>query len=142
LGNKGKRMSDLEKLTALLSAMPQPACAALTLFTPVEADAEQGFVKVRFDRQPAFGNTFGHIQGGFAVAMLDVPISLAGFLKLQQWLPTIEIKTSFLVPAKLGACVGEGKILRAGKSIVFAEGRLWGADGNLAVHATATLAVK
>jgi uncharacterized protein (TIGR00369 family) len=85
---------------------------------------------------------FGHVQGGFAVAMIDVPISLAGLLKLEQWLPTVEIKTSFLAPAKLGVCIGEGQVLRAGKSIVFAEGRLWGSDGRLAVHATATLAAK
>jgi uncharacterized protein (TIGR00369 family) len=135
-------MSDLEKLRALIATAPKPACAALTPFTVVEADAERGFVKVEFEPQPAFGNVFGHIQGGYAVAMLDLPISFAGLLKLQQWLPTVEIKTSFLAPAKLGTCVGTGQIIRAGKSIVFAEGRLWSADGQLAVHATATLVAK
>jgi uncharacterized protein (TIGR00369 family) len=135
-------MSDIEKLRALIASAPQPACAALTPFTVIEADAEHGFVKVEFEPQPAFGNMFGHIQGGYAVAMLDLPISFAGLLKLQQWLPTVEIKSSFLAPAQLGVCIGEGRILRAGKSIVFAEGRLWGADGKLAVHATATLAAK
>lgn len=135
-------MNDLDKLRALVDSVPKPACAALTPFSIVEADSQRDIVKVEFAPQPAFGNMFGHIQGGFAVAMLDLPISFAGLLKLQQWLPTIEIKTSFLAPAKLGTCIGEGHIIRAGKSIVFAEGRLWGADGKLAVHATATLAVK
>jgi len=41
---------------------------------------------------------------------------------------------------KLRALIGQ--FLRAGKSIVFAEGRLWSSDGKLAVHATATLAAK
>lgn len=110
-------MSDLERLRALVASAPKPACAA-------------------------FGNMFGNIQGGFAVAMLDLPISFAGLLQTQQWLPTVEIKTSFLAPAKLGTCIGEGQIIRAGKSILFAEGRLWGSDGKLAVHATATLVAK
>jgi uncharacterized protein (TIGR00369 family) len=135
-------MSDLEKLRALVASAPQPPCAALIPFAIVEADSERGFVKVEFEPQPAFGNVFGHIQGGFAVAMIDLPISLVGMLKVQQWLPTVEIKTSFVAPAQLGACIGEGRIIRAARSIVFAEGRLWGADGKLAVHATATLAVK
>jgi uncharacterized protein (TIGR00369 family) len=135
-------MSDLEKLRTLVANAPKPPCAALTPFVIVEADSERGLVKVEFAPQPAFGNMFGHIQGGFAVAMIDVPISLAGLLKLQQWLPTVEIKTSFLAPAKLGTCLGEGQVIRAGKSIVFAEGRLWDADGKLAMHATATLAVQ
>jgi len=135
-------MSDLDKLRALVAAAPKPPCAALTPFAIVEADSERGLVRVEFESQPAFGNMFGYVQGGFAVALIDVTISLAGLLKLEQWLPTVEIKTSFLAPAKLGVCVGEGQVLRAGKSIVFAEGRLWGSDGKLAVHATATLAAK
>jgi uncharacterized protein (TIGR00369 family) len=135
-------MTDLEKLRALVGSAPKPACAALIPFAIVEVASEPGLVKVEFEPQPAFGNVFGHVQGGFAVAMIDLPISLAGLLKLQQWLPTVEIKCSFLAPAKLGVCMGEGRIIRAAKSIVFAEGRLWGSDGKLAVHATATLAVK
>lgn len=135
-------MSDLEKLRALVAGAPKPPCADLIPFSIVEADSERGLVKVEFEPQPAFGNVFGNVQGGFAVAMIDLPISLAGLLKLQQWLPTVEIKTSFLASVKLGTCVGEGHIIRAGRSIVFAEGRLWGSDGKLAVHATATLAAK
>jgi uncharacterized protein (TIGR00369 family) len=135
-------MSDLEKFRTLVAGVPKPPCAALIPFSIIEVDSERGFVKVEFEPQPAFGNVFGHVQGGFAVAMIDIPISLAGLLKQQQWLPTVEIKTSFLTPAKLGTCIGEGQIIRAAKSIVFAEGRLWGGDGKLAVHATATLAVK
>jgi len=34
--------------------------------------------------------------------MLDVPISLAVFVKTQQWLPTAELKCSFLRPARIG----------------------------------------
>jgi uncharacterized protein (TIGR00369 family) len=135
-------MSDLERLCALIASAPRPACAALTPFRVIEADAGRSLVKVEFEPQPAFGNVFGHIQGGFAVAMLDLPISFAGLLRLQDWLATVEIKASFLAPARLGTCLGEGQILRAGKSIVFAEGRLWGSDGRLAVHATATLAAR
>lgn len=135
-------MNDLERLRTLVASAPQPPCAALIPFSIVEADADRGLVRVEFEPQPAFGNVFGHIQGGFAVAMIDLPMSLAGLLKLQRWLPTVEIKSSFLAPATLGKCIGEGQILRAAKSIVFVEGRLWGSDGRLAVHATATLAVK
>jgi acyl-coenzyme A thioesterase PaaI-like protein len=42
---------------------------------------------------------------------------------------------------KLGECLGEAAIVRAGKQLVFLEARLWGADGKLAVHATATAIV-
>jgi uncharacterized protein (TIGR00369 family) len=135
-------MDDLERLRALIASTPKPECVALTPFSILHADSEAGVVKVEFAPQPVFGNVFGHIQGGFCVAMLDLPISFAGFLKLEQWLPTVEIKASFLSPAKVGTCIGEGQIVRSGKAIAFAEGRLWGPDGKLAVHATATLLVR
>jgi uncharacterized protein (TIGR00369 family) len=133
-------MATLEEIRSTLANQPQPECLKLTPFELVEADAEAGIVKVQFAQQPAFGNHFGDIQGGFAAAMLDVPISAAVFVKVRQWLPTVELKCSFMRPAKIGVCVGEGRVLRAGRSIVFVEGRLWGADGELAVHATATVA--
>ena len=132
-------MATLEEIRAQLANQPQPECLKLTPFELTEADAEAGVVKVQFAPQPAFGNHFGHIQGGFAAAMLDVPISAAVWVMTKQWLPTLELKCSFLRPARIGTCIGEGRVLRAGRNIVFVEGRLWGADGDLAVHATATV---
>jgi uncharacterized protein (TIGR00369 family) len=135
-------MSSADELRALLASQPQPVCAELTPFTILDAESESGFVKLAFAPQPAFRNHFGHIQGGFAVAMLDVVLSLAAFVKLRHWLPTVEIKCSFLVPAKLGTCIAEGRVIRAGRSMVFLEGKLWGADSELAAHATATASVR
>jgi len=77
-------------------------------------------------------------MGGFSVAMLDLVVSCAAFAKTRLWLPTVEIKTSFLAPLEIGNCIGQGKVFRAGKSIVFTEGKLISADGSVAVHATAT----
>jgi acyl-coenzyme A thioesterase PaaI-like protein len=74
--------------------------------------------------------------------MLDVPISCAVFAKVRQWLPTVEIKASFVAPARIGKCIGEGRVIRAGRSVVFVEGRIFGADGQLAVHGTATVIAK
>jgi uncharacterized protein (TIGR00369 family) len=127
-----------EELRALLARTPQPVCVALTPFELIEADAEQGRARVEFAAQPAFGNAFGNIQGGFAVAMLEIPLTLAVFIKTGRFLPTIEIKTSFVSPARIGVCMGEGVVVRAGSSLVFAEARLWSPDGKLAAHATAT----
>lgn len=135
-------MNDTSKLIALLEEQPKPVCAALTPFEVTEADCELGRVELRFAPQPAFSNYWGNIQGGFAVAMIDVLISVAAFAKLGQWCPTLEIKSTFLAPARLGTCRGEARVLRAGKTVAFVEAQLWGSDGELAIHATATVAVK
>jgi uncharacterized protein (TIGR00369 family) len=129
------------ELEELLATQPMPDCLALTPFQVQDADFEAGRVRLCFAPQPAFRNHFGNIQGGFAVAMIDVVISVAAYAKTRAWLPTVEIKSSFVAPAKLGECVGEGVVIRAGKQLVFLEARLWGADGKLAVHATGTAVV-
>lgn len=130
-----------QDLQTALSSQPTPDCAALTPFAIEEADFEAGRVVLRFAPQPAFKNHFGNVQGGFAVAMVDVLVSVAAYAKTRQWLPTVEIKSSFVAPMKLGECRGEGLVVKAGRQVVFLEARLWGADGKLAVHATATAAV-
>lgn len=134
-------MPDAAELQAALDAQPKPDCAALTPFTVEDADSGAGRITLVFAPQPAFQNHFGNVQGGFAVAMVDVLISVAAYAKTGRWLPTVEIKSSFVAPMKLGECRGEGVVIRAGKQLVFLEARLWGADGRLAVHATATAAV-
>ncbi len=134
--------NDAQELRDLLAVQPTPTCASLTPFEILDADSAAGFVRLSFAEQPAFSNHFGNIQGGFAVAMIDVLVSLAAYVKLRDWLPTVEIKTSFIGPARIGTCIGEARVIRAGKTVVFLEGSLWGPDGQLAVHATATVLVK
>jgi uncharacterized protein (TIGR00369 family) len=133
--------SAAQALQSALDSQPKPDCAALTPFTVEEADFDLGRVVLLFASQPAFKNHFGNVQGGFAVAMVDVLASVAAYAKTRQWLPTIEIKSSFVAPMKLGDCRGEGLVVKAGRQVVFLEAKLWGADGRLAVHATATAAV-
>jgi uncharacterized protein (TIGR00369 family) len=129
------------KLLSRFAATPKPDCAALTPLELIDADPEMNWVKICFTEQPAFRNHFGNIQGGFAVAMLDAVVSIAAFAKTNAWLPTIEIKTSFLEPLPIGPCIGEGHVIRAGKSLVFLEGRLLSPRGMPAVTAAATALV-
>ena len=135
-------MNGLSELKGLLAAQPEPACASLTPFEITSANLEAGCVTLRFAEQPAFSNHWGNIQGGFGVALVDVLVSVAAFAKLRQWCPTVEMKSTFVAPAKVGECEGEARIIKVGKTIAFLEARLWGADGELAIHATATVSVK
>ena len=133
--------SELDEFRALLDGQPKPICARLTPFAITDVDSAGGLVRLRFEEQPAFRNHFGNIQGGFAVAMLDVAMSVAAYAKVRAWLPTIEIKSSFLEPLPIGTCVGEGRVLKVGKNLAFIEGRLLTADGRPGVTATATALV-
>ena len=132
-------MTPTEELQAALDAQPKPDCAALTPFSVKHFDRDTNRVTLVFDPQPLFKNHFGNVQGGFAVAMVDVLVSVAAYAKTGKWLPTIEIKSTFVAPLSLGSCRGEATVVKAGAQLVFLEARLTGADGQLAVHATATV---
>lgn len=140
-GLSNTTMSDTAALQALLDSQPRIDGSALPAFSVEGADFNLGRVVLRFAPQPAFRNYHGHVQGGFAVAMVDVLISVAAYARLRAWLPTVEIKSTFVAPLMLGEARGEASVIKAGKQLVFLEARLWGADGKLAVHATATAVV-
>ena len=76
-------------------------------------------MRVAFAPQPALA-IFGNIQGGFAAAMLDVPISFSVYVRTGRFLPTVEIKCSYLRP-RIGRCIGEAQIPRR-QNLVFVEG--------------------
>jgi uncharacterized protein (TIGR00369 family) len=130
-------MAIADELRALLESLPRPKCVELTPFELVAAEPD-GRVRVRFATQPAFENHFGNVQGGFLVAMLEVPLTLAIYVRCKRLCPTIEIKTSFLAPAPLGELIAEGSVVRIGASVVFAEAKLSTPDGTLVAHATAS----
>lgn len=133
--------SESEDLRAFVTDLPRPVCAELTPFEVLEARDDPGYVRLRFEPQPAFENHFGNIQGGFSVAMLDVLFSIAVFLGTGRFLPTIGLATNFLAPVPIDRIEGEGTVLRTGAALVFAEARLYNPSGGLAAHATGTALV-
>jgi len=66
--------ADLQKQNKhqlLILATPWPKCTDLLPLTILEGDKERGYIKVEFEEQPAFGNLFGYIQGGFLSTMMN-----------------------------------------------------------------------
>jgi uncharacterized protein (TIGR00369 family) len=55
--------------------------------------------------------------------------------------PTLELKVSFLAPARPGRFVAEGQVLRKGKNVAFAEGRLFDGADELVATASATMRI-
>ena len=121
--------------------LPMPPAAALLGFKLLEVDPEQGTLRAQFDARPEFANPMGNVQGGFLAAMLDDTMgpALVATLGTDQFAPTLELKVSFLRPAKLGTpLVGEGRVVSKGSSIAFLSGELRDPDGELIATATAT----
>lgn len=116
-----------------------PASAYLGLEI-LDVDKEARTIKVAFNAGPELCNLWGGIQGGMVAAMLDDVMSLAVGLDLEwgQISPTLELKVSMLNAARPGRILGEGKVIKRGKSVGFIEGELFSEDGTLLATGSST----
>ena len=105
---------------------------------PLACDPAAGRITIAFEARPDFCNLLGTVQGGMLAAMLDMVMSFAVLCTVGPGhvVPTIDMTTHFLSPAKPGRIVGEGAVVKKGRSISFMEGRLRDRDGRLLTTAT------
>ncbi|MCH8026396.1 MAG: PaaI family thioesterase [Chloroflexi bacterium] len=121
---------------AVAGKVPPPPCAVLLDSTFV--DVEPGRARMRFRAKEEFYNPAGVVQGGILAAMLDDTLgpAAASTVGPQEFVTTVEMKISFLRPAKAGELIGEGRVVHKGRSIIFVEGTL--SAGGESPVATAT----
>lgn len=128
-----------EKFRELVSKdIPRPAYTDLLGARPL--DAEPGHVRMEFWATEQFLNPMGAVQGGFLTAMLDEAMGPAALSALPpgQGVPTLELKVSFISPARPGRLVADARVVHLGRSVVFLESSLVKDDGTLIATATAT----
>jgi uncharacterized protein (TIGR00369 family) len=137
---KGDRMTDAELLARFHNSRNVPESSQLLGFHLLRVDQAAGVAEVQFQARPEFRNSVGHIQGGFLTAMLDECTTIAGLVasEMTSAFPTLEMKTSFLRPVRVGPVRGVGRVLRRGRTITFLEGELFDTEGKLAATASVT----
>ena len=120
---------------------PMPPAASLLGWQPLSL--ERGCVRVEYIAREEWYNPQGSVQGGFIAAMLDDAMGPAAFSVLEpgQFAPTLELKVSFFRPVYAGMLTAEGRVVHQTKRVIFLEGRLFDAAGELAASATATVRV-
>lgn len=106
----------------------------------IHADTERGEVEVSFVASENFLNPAGTVHGGFLTAMLDDTMgpALAVTLGPDLYGATIELKVSFLRPAKPGRIVGRGRVVHRGGTIAFLAGELLDDSGEVVAVGSAT----
>ena len=119
---------------------PAPPVAKLLGWRLREIDPERGAIKVAYEGRADFLNPAGTIQGGILSAMLDDAMGPAAAATLdgRQFAQTLEMKTSFMRPARPGPIFAEARVVHRGRQILFVEGSLTDGEGNLLATATAT----
>ncbi|WP_432948348.1 PaaI family thioesterase [Kribbella sp. CA-253562] len=138
-------LSGLEYMQGLIDGtIPPPPIGVLMRFGPVSAELG----KVAFSCKPSHAtyNPIGMVHGGLVCTLLDTVTGCAAHSTLPAGVgyTSVEIKVNYLRPvfADTGELVGTGWVVKGGRSVIFAEGNVKTAAGNLVATATSTLLVR
>jgi len=97
-----------------------------------------GESEIIFMLRPEHLNSFGVAHGGATMTLMDVAMAVAArSVQKDMGAVTIEMKTSFMLPAK-GRLIAKGHLIQRTKSLAFVEAKVTDADGRLCAHSTGT----
>ena len=100
--------------------------------------AEPGKVILSLDLQPHHANQLGIPHGGVLLTLLDTALGCSARVTTGHTVMTVDIQTAFIAPGK-GKLTAEGRVVRAGRSLVFTEGEVRDASGQIIAKATAVM---
>lgn len=128
-------------ISTILDRFPTPPCATLLGFDTLDANPDEGWVKIKFTARPEFCNPAGNVQGGFLTAMLDDCMGPAILIAsdAQVFPSTIDLSVQFLAPAKPGPVIGTGRVVQIGRTIGFVEAELEDGAGTTLARARASV---
>ena len=103
--------------------------------------AEPGRVSAEFNPGPKFTNANGMIQGGILCSFLDHVMGQSAYTLVgpEDRLITLEISLRFLEALQSGLLRGEGRVIKQGNAVLFAEGEIFCPEERVAVKAFTSL---
>ena len=100
---------------------------------PIESGGGRSRLEVTVERHHA--NQMGVAHGGLLMTLLDVCMGSAARSAVGSNVITVDMQTAFTAPAT-GRLFGQGRVVRAGKSLVFVEAEIANADGDIVCRGT------
>tara|TARA_B100001250_G_C19331277_1_gene584813 strand:+ start:43 stop:471 length:429 start_codon:yes stop_codon:yes gene_type:complete len=119
----------------------KPPCLETLRGNLLEFDEGERIMTMEYDAIPEFCHSESEIvQGGFVTGMLDSTMAhlVIALEKFQSNPVSLDINVSFIAPAHPGTLMAKSKILKMGKSIVFAYATMKQNDEMIA-SATSTI---
>jgi len=128
----------INKLIEMVNTSPYPQHLRMQL---VSISVDQAVVKLKTEQchlQP-----FGIVHGGVLATLVDTATFWSVFLRLPEdaGLVNIDLKLNYLKSISTGLMTAQGRCIRAGRTINYAEASVKDKEGNLIAHGTSTLMV-
>ena len=87
-------------------------------------DSRKGYARYRLPSRPELNNSWSITHGGVVMTLLDIALGGAAYTVVdaqKEGVLTVDLQTQFLSPGK-GSLIAEGRVIKAGKVIIFCEG--------------------
>ena len=106
-------------------------------------DVREGEVDHAMDASGEHANRGGTLHGGVIATLADTAAGLAvrSAIEPGSGHVTVNLDVQYLRAGVLGTVEAHGRVVRAGRSIVFAEAEVMGADGAVLARAQVTVAI-
>ena len=103
-------------------------------------DEETQTATMRFTAKHEMITARGSVQGGLVAGYLDDVMGYAHVRSTEGVLAplTLEFSMSLLKPVREGPIIGKGRVVKAGRRVIYLEGELLSEDGELLARATST----
>lgn len=88
---------------------------------------KEGFARLEMPVRPEHRNTVGFLHGGVIASLLDIAGAVSGSFGTSDKLVsiTVNLNCNYLSPLRSETVVVEGELIRASKSLFFAQARLF-----------------
>jgi len=133
-----KRVNDeyIQALLELVNNSPFPMHLPFRLVSIGQDEA-----RVELDVEQKHLQPLGTVHGGIVATLIDTATYWAAFLVLPEdtGLVNVDLKLNYLRPVGEGSLIAEGRCLRAGRTISYAEAYVESGDGRLIAHGSSTL---
>ena len=98
---------------------------------------------VKLNTEQCHLQPFGIVHGGVLATLIDTATFWSVFLRLPEdaGLVNIDLKLNYLKSISSGLMTAQGRCIRAGRTINYAEASIKDKEGNLIAHGTSTLMV-
>src|SRR6185369_2895962 len=115
---------------------PYPELIGMVI-TALEFDS----CRIELDAARRHLQPFGIVHGGVIATLIDTATFWAGFMRLPEdaGLVNVDLKLNYLKAVSGGRLRADGRCLRAGRQISYAEASVFDADGELVAHGASTL---
>ncbi len=126
----------VDALKQIVNTSPYPDHMNMSL-----ADIRQDHAVIAMTLGRRHLQPYGIVHGGVIATLIDTATFWAAFMRLPQdaGLVNVDLKLNYLQPVIEGKLRAEGFCIRPGRTLSYAEARVWDSKGQLIAHGTSSL---